>query len=174
MIERLEDYARVVVEEKVRGEAENVVMRMKICFESRFLNCLCMGKDDIPKATNSARRYCLTLLSILAAIRLDDDDDDTDDIKEKLEAELLDSSSSSSAKFDPVWLASDSWEQIPSCRTLIGPRSCKKVWDQFMQESEIFISKAKKVKKDELIKEWAYEIFKICGHLMIGKAWEDR
>ncbi|XLU29522.1 hypothetical protein S245_065588, partial [Arachis hypogaea] len=90
---------------------------------------------------------CLTLLSILAAIRLDDDDDDTDDIKEKLEAELLDSSSSSSAKFDPVWLASDSWEQIPSCRTLIGPRSCKKVWDQFMQESEIFISKAKKVKK---------------------------
>ncbi|XLT07952.1 hypothetical protein HN51_053745 [Arachis hypogaea] len=150
MIESLEDYARGVVEEKVRNEAKNVLMRMKMCFERRFemhrqINLLCIGKDDIPTAAKSARRCALILLSTLAAIRLDDDD--TDDIKEKLEAELLNSSStatkeSSSAKFDPLWLAADSWEQIPSCRTLIGPRSCKKVLDQFMQETEIIISKA--------------------------------
>ncbi|XP_020987830.1 protein ROOT HAIR DEFECTIVE 3 homolog 1 isoform X1 [Arachis duranensis] len=150
MIESLEDYARGVVEEKVRNEAKNVLMRMKMCFERRFemhrqMNRLCIGKDDIPTAAKSARRCSLILLSTLAAIRLDDDD--TDDIKEKLEAELLNSSStatkeSSSAKFDPLWLADDSWEQIPSCRKLIGPRSCKKVWDQFMQETEIMISKA--------------------------------
>ncbi|XP_029144694.1 protein ROOT HAIR DEFECTIVE 3 homolog 1 isoform X3 [Arachis hypogaea] len=150
MIESLEDYARGVVEEKVRNEAKNVLMRMKMCFERSFkmrrqINRLCIGKDDIPTAAKSARRCSLVLLSTLAAIRLDDDD--TDDIKEKLEAELLNSSStatkeSSSAKFDPLWLADDSWEQIPSCRKLIGPRSCKKVWDQFMQETEIMISKA--------------------------------
>ncbi|KAL1293130.1 hypothetical protein AAHE18_19G049900 [Arachis hypogaea] len=146
MIENLEDYARSVVKEKVRGEAKNVQTRMKMCFESRFVNRLYIGNDDIPTAAKSARCYSLTLLSILAAIRLDDDD--TDDIKEILEAELLDSSSSSAkrkrnnAKFDPLCLASDSWEQIPSCRKLIGPRSCKKVWDQFMHETEIIVSKA--------------------------------
>ncbi|MED6217531.1 hypothetical protein PIB30_018545 [Stylosanthes scabra] len=150
MTESLEDYARGVVEEKVRDEAKNVLMQMKMCFESRFVNRLGMSNDDIPTAANSARHYSLTLLSILAAIRLDDDD--TDDIKEKLEAELLDSSSSAnresrSSGFDPLCLDSDSWEQIPSCRELIGPRSCKRVWDQFMQETEIFISKAVELTK---------------------------
>ena len=57
----------------------------------------------------------LKLLSVLAAIRLDDDD--TDDIEKTLEAELLDSSSSaikdrSSKNFDPLLLASDSWKQV--------------------------------------------------------------
>ena len=57
----------------------------------------------------------LKLLSVLAAIRLDDDD--IDDIEKTLEAELLDSSSSaiidrSSKKFDPLSLASVRWEQV--------------------------------------------------------------
>ena len=57
----------------------------------------------------------MKLLSVLAAIRLDDDD--TDDIEETLEAELLDSSSSaikdrSSEKFDPLSLGFDNWEQV--------------------------------------------------------------
>ena len=57
----------------------------------------------------------LKLLSVLAAIRLDDDY--TDDIEETLEAELLDSSSSaikdsSCERSDPLLPASDSWEQV--------------------------------------------------------------
>ena len=57
----------------------------------------------------------LKLLSVLAAIRLDDDD--VDDIEKTLEAELLDSSSSAikdwlSKMFDPLLLASDCWEQV--------------------------------------------------------------
>ncbi|KAL4286079.1 hypothetical protein HN51_053751 [Arachis hypogaea] len=146
MIESVGDYAKGVVEEKVRGEAKSVLMRMKMCFERRFVNRLFIGKDDIPTAAKSARGYSLELLSILAAIRLNEDD--IDDIKEILEAELFVSSSnsaaneSSSVEFDPLHIAPDSWEQIPSCRTLIGPRSCKTVWDQFMQETEIIISKA--------------------------------
>ncbi|QHO33446.1 uncharacterized protein DS421_9g258280 [Arachis hypogaea] len=156
MTERLEDYAKGVVEEKVRGEAKSVLMRMMKCFASRFMNRLYTGKDDIPTAAKSARRYSLELLSILAAIRLNEDD--IDDIKEKLEAELF-VSSSSSMKYDPLLIGPDIWEQIPSCRTLIGPRSCKTVWDQFMQETEIIISKAlEQVRPLKLCR-----IFKVVG-----------
>ncbi|KAL1339053.1 hypothetical protein AAHE18_U004600 [Arachis hypogaea] len=136
------------IREVLRNEMESTVSQL-ITPLTRLGMDGCTRKKMIESLEDYARgvveEKSLILLSTLAAIRLDDDD--TDDIKEKLEAELLNSSStatkeSSSAKFDPLWLADDSWEQIPSCRKLIGPCSCKKVWDQFMQETEIMISKA--------------------------------
>ncbi|KAH1237757.1 Protein ROOT HAIR DEFECTIVE 3 1 [Glycine max] len=127
MILSLEAYARGLVEGKAREEAGRVLMRMKdrrtyLNFESRFtmlfshdsdsMPRVWTGKEDIRAITKTARSSSLKLLSVMAAIRLDDDD--TDNIEKVLAVALVDSSPSSNATrsitmVDP--LASSSWEQ---------------------------------------------------------------
>ncbi|KAH1237758.1 Protein ROOT HAIR DEFECTIVE 3 1 [Glycine soja] len=118
MILSLEAYARGLVEGKAREEAGRVLMRMKDRFTMLFshdsdsMPRVWTGKEDIRAITKTARSSSLKLLSVMAAIRLDDDD--TDNIEKVLAVALVDSSPSSNATrsitmVDP--LASSSWEQ---------------------------------------------------------------
>ncbi|KAG5021310.1 hypothetical protein JHK85_017652 [Glycine max] len=114
----LEDYARGLVEGKAREEAGRVLIRMKDRFTMLFshdsdsMPRVWTGKEDIRAITKTARSSSLKLLSVMAAIRLDDDD--TDNIEKVLAVALVDSSPNSNATrsmtmVDP--LASSSWEQ---------------------------------------------------------------
>ncbi|XP_061372478.1 protein ROOT HAIR DEFECTIVE 3 homolog 1-like [Gastrolobium bilobum] len=148
MILSLEDYARGLVEGKSREEAGRVLIRMKEKFTMLFnhdsdsMPRVWTGKEDIRAITKTARSASLKLLSVMAAIRLDDDD--TDNIEKTLAVALVDSSSSavnrSITTVDP--LASSSWEQVPSSKTLITPVQCKSLWRQFKTETEYSVSQA--------------------------------
>ncbi|PPR87287.1 hypothetical protein GOBAR_AA33408 [Gossypium barbadense] len=142
MITGLEDYAKGVIETKAREEAGRVVVRMKDRFSNLFaydadsMPRVWTGKEDIRFITKTARVECLKLLSIMAAIRLDDT---ADNIEKILFTALLDPSSSAAAiksnkEGDP--LASSTWDQIPPSKTMITPVQCKTLWRQFMTETE--------------------------------------
>ncbi|KAG5036421.1 hypothetical protein AAZX31_07G009000 [Glycine max] len=145
----LEDYARGLVEGKAREEAGRVLIRMKDRFTMLFshdsdsMPRVWTGKEDIRAITKTARSSSLKLLSVMAAIRLDDDD--TDNIEKVLAVALVDSSPNSNATrsmtmVDP--LASSSWEQVSSSKTLITPVQCKSLWRQFKTETEYSVSQA--------------------------------
>ncbi|TKY64371.1 ROOT HAIR DEFECTIVE 3-like 1 [Spatholobus suberectus] len=149
MILSLEDYARGLVEGKAREEAGRVLIRMKDRFTMLFshdsdsMPRVWTGKEDIRAITKTARSASLKLLSVMAAIRLDDDD--SDNIEKVLAVALVDSSSGSAVTrsitmVDP--LASSSWEQVSSSKTLITPVQCKSLWRQFKTETEYSVSQA--------------------------------
>ncbi|OIW11845.1 hypothetical protein TanjilG_31595 [Lupinus angustifolius] len=116
MILSIEDYARGVVEGKAREEAGRVLIRMKDRFTMLFshdsdsMPRVWTGKEDIRAITKTARSASLKLLSVMAAIRLDDD---ADSIEKTLVVALVDSSNNAANRgitlVDP--LASSSWEQ---------------------------------------------------------------
>ncbi|XP_029128751.1 protein ROOT HAIR DEFECTIVE 3 [Cajanus cajan] len=150
MIVSLQDYAKGVIEAKAREEAGRVLIRMKDRFMTLFshdadsMPRIWTGKEDIRGITKSARSACLKLLSVMAVIRLVDADD-TYDIENTLTVALADSSSSSVntksiTAVDP--LASSTWEQVPSSKTLITPVQCKSLWRQFKMETEYSVSQA--------------------------------
>ncbi|KAF7843484.1 protein ROOT HAIR DEFECTIVE 3-like [Senna tora] len=149
MITHLEDYARGVVEARAREEAGRVLIRMKDRFTTLFsrdsdsMPRIWTGKEDIRAITKTARSSSLKLLSVMAAIRLDDED--ADNIEKTLAVALVDSSGSavkdrSIAVVDP--LASSTWEKVPSSKTLITPVQCKSLWRQFKMETEYNVSQA--------------------------------
>ncbi|KAK7261718.1 hypothetical protein RIF29_28036 [Crotalaria pallida] len=151
LILNLENYARGVVEAKAREEASRVLIHMKDRFTTVFsrdsdsMPRVWTGDEDIRAITKTARISSLKLLSVMAVIRLDDDDDDDDNIEKTLAVALVDSSSSSSrdrsiTAVDP--LASSTWGQVPSAKTLITPVQCKSLWRQFKMETEHNISQA--------------------------------
>ncbi|KAK8350647.1 hypothetical protein V6Z12_A06G222400 [Gossypium hirsutum] len=148
MITGLEDYAKGVIETKAREEAGRVVVRMKDRFSNLFaydadsMPRVWTGKEDIRFITKTARVECLKLLSVMAAIRLDDT---ADNIEKILFTALLDPSSSAAAiksnkEGDP--LASSTWDQIPPSKTMITPVQCKTLWRQFMTETEYSVTQA--------------------------------
>ncbi|KAF1865881.1 hypothetical protein Lal_00021110 [Lupinus albus] len=116
MILSIEDYARGVVEGKAREEAGRVLIRMKDRFTMLFshdsdsMPRVWTGKEDIRAITKTARSASLKLLSVMAAIRLDDN---ADSIEKTLVVALVDSSNNavnrSITMVDP--LASSNWEQ---------------------------------------------------------------
>ncbi|KAJ7951632.1 Protein ROOT HAIR DEFECTIVE 3-like [Quillaja saponaria] len=149
MLTSLEQYARGVVEAKAREEAGRVLISMKDRFTTLFshdadsMPRVWTGKEDIRAITKTARSASLKLLSVLAAIRLDDDD--ADNIENILSVALVDSSSGavkdrSITTFDS--LASSTWEQVPSSKTMITPVQCKSLWRQFKAETEYSVSQA--------------------------------
>ncbi|KAL2337962.1 hypothetical protein Fmac_012408 [Flemingia macrophylla] len=149
MILSLEDFARGLVERKAREEAGRVLIRMKDRFTMLFshdsdsMPRVWTGNEDIRAITKTARSASLKLLSVMTAIRLDDND--TDNIEKVLEVALVDSPSGSAATksitvVDP--LASSSWEQVSSSKTLITPVQCKSLWRQFKTETEYSVSQA--------------------------------
>jgi len=84
----------------------------------------------------------LKLLSVMAAVRLDED---SDNIGNTLSLALIDTTTSgvtnrSIQSFDP--LASSSWEEVPPARTLITPVQCKSLWRQFKAETEYSVTQA--------------------------------
>ncbi|RDY09503.1 Protein ROOT HAIR DEFECTIVE 3-like 1, partial [Mucuna pruriens] len=168
MLLTLEDYAKGLVEGKAREEAGRVLIRMKDRFTMLFshdsdsMPRVWTGKEDIRAITKTARSSSLKLLSVMAAIRLNDDD--TDDIEKVLAVALVDPSSGTAATksittVDP--LASSSWGQVSSSKTLITPVQCKSLWRQFKTETEY--SEASKRNNNWLPPPWAIVALVILG-----------
>ncbi|CAN1168734.1 Protein ROOT HAIR DEFECTIVE 3 homolog 1 [Linum perenne] len=145
MLTNLENHAKSVVESKAKEEAARVVIRMKDRFSMLFshdadsMPRVWTGNEDIRAITKTARSASLKLLSVLAAIRLDDK---ADTIEQILSVSLLEPATgkSSTATSDP--LASSTWQEIPALRTLITPVQCKSVWRQFKAETEYSVTQA--------------------------------
>ncbi|XP_008225727.1 PREDICTED: protein ROOT HAIR DEFECTIVE 3 homolog 2-like [Prunus mume] len=151
MTQNLRDYARNVVEKKAREEAANIMIHMKDRFSTVFnydsdsMPRVWTGKDDIRSITKDARSASLKLLSVMAAIRLEEK---PDNIEKLLFSSLMDGTvtvSSSqdgriAASTDP--LASSTWEEVSSKDTLITPVQCKSLWRQFKAETEYSVTQA--------------------------------
>ncbi|XP_057771722.1 protein ROOT HAIR DEFECTIVE 3-like [Salvia miltiorrhiza] len=147
MLSKLESHARGIVEAKAKEEAGRVLIRMKDRFSTLFshdadsMPRVWTGKEDIRGITKTARAASLKLLSIMAAIRLEDD---ADNIESVLTLALMDpkaaASTNKSITADP--LASSSWEKIPATRTLLTPVQCKSLWRQFKSETEYTVGQA--------------------------------
>ncbi|XP_059641371.1 protein ROOT HAIR DEFECTIVE 3-like [Cornus florida] len=148
MLASLENYARGVVEAKAKEEAGRVLIRMKDRFTTLFsydsdsMPRVWSGKEDIRAITKTARSAALKLLSVMAAIRLDDV---ADNIENTLSVALVDNRSGavtnkSSTSYDP--LASSTWEEVPLSKTLITPVQCKSLWRQFKTETEYTVTQA--------------------------------
>ncbi|KAL6223285.1 hypothetical protein ACLB2K_006672 [Fragaria x ananassa] len=80
------------------------------------------GKEDIRAITKTARSVSLNLLSVMAAIRLDDHD--TDNIEKTLFLALVNAKNAAAkdrsiTTVDP--LASSTWQEVSSSKTLIRP-----------------------------------------------------
>ncbi|KAJ0785144.1 putative P-loop containing nucleoside triphosphate hydrolase [Helianthus annuus] len=143
---KLENYARGIVEGKTKEEAAKALYRMKERFTSLFnhdsdsMPRIWTGKEDIRAITKIARSSSLKLLSVLAAIRLDED---VDKIGDTLVLALVDHKKGASPSVslrDP--LASSAWEEVPATKTLITPVQCKSLWSQFQRETEYTITQA--------------------------------
>ncbi|KAL9263229.1 ROOT HAIR DEFECTIVE 3-like protein [Drosera capensis] len=164
---KVENYARGLVESKAREEAGRVLFRMKDRFTTLFSNDsdsmprVWSGKEDIKAITKVARCASLKLLSVMAAIRLDDE---TDDVESILSLALMDSTSSSTSRSITISsdaLASSTWEKIPSSKTLLSPVQCKSLWRQFITETEY--TEASKRSNSRLPPAWA-----IFAMLLLG------
>ncbi|KAL1533455.1 Cell wall protein rhd3 [Salvia divinorum] len=147
MLVRLEDYARGVVVAKAKEEAGRVLNRMKDRFSMIFshdadsMPRVWTGREDIRAITKTARSASLKLLSVLAALRLDDD---ADPIETTLSLALVDprsgAASSRGISADP--LASSSWDEVPLSKTLLTPVQCKTLWRQFTDQTEYIVRQA--------------------------------
>ncbi|KAL5577679.1 hypothetical protein UlMin_019378 [Ulmus minor] len=151
MLQNLRDYARSVVEKKAREEAGKVLIRMKDRFSTVFnhdndsLPRVWTGNEDIRAITKEARSASLKLLSVMAAIRLDDIPDKIENI---LFSSLMDGtdtvtslkSRSVATPTDP--LASSTWKEVSPKNTLITPVQCKTLWRQFKSETEYSVTQA--------------------------------
>ncbi|KAL0397002.1 UNVERIFIED_CONTAM: protein ROOT HAIR defective [Sesamum calycinum] len=141
MLSRLEDHARGIVEGKAKEEAGRVLIRMKDSHDSDSMPRVWTGKEDIRAITKTARSASLKILSVMAAIRLDDS---ADSIENTLALALVDPKSGTTANRsisgDP--LASSSWDEVPSSKTLLTPVQCKSLWRQFKSETEYTVSQA--------------------------------
>ncbi|KAF7814143.1 protein ROOT HAIR DEFECTIVE 3-like protein 1-like [Senna tora] len=188
MITSLEDCARGIVEAKAKEEAGRVLIRMKDRFtvlfshDSDSMPRVWTGKEDIRAITKTARIASLKLLSVMAAIRLEDA---ADSIEKTLAVALVESSpkkDKSGTAVDP--LASSTWKeitlktnygknlnfpfssteiimQIPSSKTLITPVQCKSLWRQFRTETEY--SEANKRSNNWLPPPWAIAALLVLG-----------
>ncbi|KAK9066113.1 hypothetical protein SSX86_015515 [Deinandra increscens subsp. villosa] len=146
MLLKLKNNARGIVEGKTKEEAGKALYRMKERFTSLFnhdsdsMPRIWTGKEDIRTITKTARSSSLKLLSVLAAIRLDED---VDKIGDTLVLALVDhkkDTSKSVSSRDP--LASSTWEEVPATKTLLTPVQCKSLWSQFQRETEYTITQA--------------------------------
>ncbi|XP_028556728.1 protein ROOT HAIR DEFECTIVE 3-like isoform X2 [Dendrobium catenatum] len=142
MLAKLEESAIIIVEYMAREKARMVLMYMKDRFRTKFNNNfnsilrLWTREKDTKTITKMALLASLKLLSVIAAIRLDEDNDN---VEKTLQLALVNVPSSSTSNksiqsLDP--LASSTWEDVPSMRTLITPVQCKSLWRQFMEEIE--------------------------------------
>ncbi|KAK9014142.1 hypothetical protein V6N11_005311 [Hibiscus sabdariffa] len=162
MLTRLEDYARGVVETKTREEAGRALLRMKDRHDSDSMPRVWTGKEDIRAITKTACSASLKLLSVIAAIRLDDN---VDNIENTLTSALVDTKNNAAitdrsiTTFDP--LASSTWEQVPPAKTLITPVQCKSLWRQFRAETEY--TEANKRNNNWLPPPWAIVALIVLG-----------
>lgn len=151
MVQNLRSYARNVVVKKAREEAGKVLIRMKDRFSTVFnhdndsLPRVWTGKEDIRTITKDARAASLRLLSVMAAIRLDEKPDKVESL---LFSSLMDGTAAASLprdrsigdSVDP--LASSMWEEVSPQDKLITPVQCKSLWRQFKAETEYTVTQA--------------------------------
>ncbi|KAJ8758683.1 hypothetical protein K2173_000404 [Erythroxylum novogranatense] len=149
MVQTLRDYARNVVEKKAKEEAGKILIRMKDRFSTIFshdndsMPRIWTGKEDIRKITKDARSASLKLLSVVAAIRLDEKPDKIENV---LSSSLMDGAVDASSQdrsltiADP--LASSTWKEVSPKDTLITPVQCKAIWRQFKAETEFAVTQA--------------------------------
>ncbi|CAH8278258.1 unnamed protein product [Arabidopsis lyrata] len=151
MVQNLKDYSQSLVEKKAREEAAKILIRMKDRFSTVFshdkdsMPRVWTGKEDIRAITKDARAEALSLLSVMAAIRLDER---PDNIESTLFSSLMDGTVSVSSSHnrslgtstDP--LASSSWEEVPPKNVLLTPVQCKSLWRQFKSETEYSVTQA--------------------------------
>ncbi|KMZ69075.1 Protein ROOT HAIR DEFECTIVE 3 [Zostera marina] len=147
MLSDLEEHAIIIVETKAKEESLRVLFHMKERFQTLFsrdsdyMPRVWTGKEDIRAITKAARLSSLKLLSVMAAVRLDDK---ADTIENTLSLVLLETSkkntNSSVSSLDP--LASSSWDEIISSKTLLTPVQCKSLWRQFKSETEYNVTQA--------------------------------
>ncbi|XP_047334056.1 protein ROOT HAIR DEFECTIVE 3 homolog 1-like isoform X2 [Impatiens glandulifera] len=148
MLLSLKDYARSVVESKSKEESGRVLIRMKDRFSTIFshdsdsMPRVWTGKEDIRAITKTARSSSLKMLSVMAAIRLEDE---PDKIESTLSLALVEprtaGTTNRSLSLDDS-LASSTWEEVPASRTLITPVQCKSIWRQFKTETEYTVTQA--------------------------------
>ncbi|KAK4491519.1 hypothetical protein RD792_002270 [Penstemon davidsonii] len=150
MVHNLKEYAIKLVERKAREEAGKVLIRMKDRFANVFnhdkdsMPRVWTGKEDIKAITKEARSESLKLLSAMAVLRLDER---KDTIEKVLFSSLIDETApilltnrGIGVSGDP--LASSTWEEVPSDKTLITPVQCKTLWRQFKAETEYTVTQA--------------------------------
>ncbi|BFG24281.1 hypothetical protein CerSpe_105530 [Prunus speciosa] len=148
----LEEHGRGVVEAKAREEAGRVLTSMVARFSRNFshdsdsIQRVWNPQEDIRAIAQTARVASLEVLSVMAAICLDGDDHG-DHIKNVLYLALLGSRNApTSARDRRVTtvdiLAPNTWEEVPSSRTLITPFQCKHLWRQFIEHTAEIVSKA--------------------------------
>ncbi|KMZ73350.1 putative Protein SEY1 [Zostera marina] len=142
MLSNLEEYARNIIESKAKEEVGSIMIHMKDRFSTLFsrdsdsMPRVWTGKEDIRVITKAARLASLKMLSVMAAVRLDDNSDNIDNT---LSLALVETNRSDSS-FDP--LASSSWEQVSPSKTLLTPVRCKSLWRQFKIETEYVVTQA--------------------------------
>ncbi|XP_010536351.1 PREDICTED: protein ROOT HAIR DEFECTIVE 3 homolog 2 [Tarenaya hassleriana] len=152
MVQNLRDYARGLVEKKAREEAGKVLIRMKDRFSTVFshdndsIPRVWTGKEDIKSITRDARAEALSLLSVMAAVRLDER---PDKIGSTLFTSLMDGTVSVASSRDRSLgastadpLASSTWEEVPPKDMLLTPVQCKSLWRQFKTETEYTVTQA--------------------------------
>ncbi|XP_062197057.1 protein ROOT HAIR DEFECTIVE 3 homolog 2-like [Phragmites australis] len=175
MVSDLREHARSIVEMKAREEAGNVLLHMK----ERFSTVLNRDRDSIPRTwtgdedirsiTREARLAALRLLSVMAAVRMDDKPDKIDRalITTLLDGGPLSQKRSVEFNYDP--LASITWEEVSPKDTLITPVQCKSIWRQFKAETEcavaqaISMQEAHKRSKNWLPPAWTIMLLAILG-----------
>ncbi|XP_039159334.1 protein ROOT HAIR DEFECTIVE 3-like [Eucalyptus grandis] len=142
----IKDHARGMVEAEARRKARHVLLYMKDRFVTLFSNDAHLmrrvwtGKENIRAITQLARSASLKVLSVMAAVRLDDE---RDNIERTLSAALLDTKPNATVRSiatDPLIFGT--WEAIPPSETLIAPYQCKSLWRQFEAETAYTITKA--------------------------------
>ncbi|KAF6148812.1 hypothetical protein GIB67_038145 [Kingdonia uniflora] len=123
MLTSLKNHAISVVEGKAREEAGRVLIHMKERFSTLFshdadsIPRVWTGKEDIRAITKAARSESLKLLSVLAAVRLDDK---PDSIEKSLSLALVDSAKSGVSNRSITssdTLATSTWEEEANKRT---------------------------------------------------------
>ncbi|KAH7519070.1 hypothetical protein JRO89_XSUnG0141200 [Xanthoceras sorbifolium] len=166
MVENLRSFARNVVRKKAREEAGKVLIRMKERFSAVFnhdndsMPRVWTGKEDIRKIMRDAHSASLRLLSVMAAIRLDEKPDKIENVlfSSLIDGTLTVSSSgdrSIGTSADP--LASSTWEEVSPKETLITPVQCKSLWRQFKAETEYTVTQAVSAQLAEL-EPWKFGI----------------
>lgn len=160
MKSELEAAGRAGIEKKTKAEAAYASALMKDRFttvfgrDSNMLPRLWTGKEDLVAITMDARTSALQLLSVLAAVRLNDELPDTvgstlhsllGHSENNTTVSTGDSSGDSGAVLKSPTanpMAANTWPRLPAADTIITPAQCRTIWRQFMSETEFTIGQA--------------------------------
>lgn len=165
--QHLSRYGRGIVEKKSKEEAAQAIIRMKERFTTVFgheadsMPRIWGEEHDVRAITRDARSSSLKLLSVLAAVRLDEGTQKNNSIESSLKPLIGDGpetglqrtlsravstgNNTTLAKAQSSALHAlsvSTWPGVPANDTLITPVQCKAIWRQFQAETEYTISQA--------------------------------